>query len=289
VPLSRLVALCACVAPLVGCSSPKVVMRFHPKTATYRFAMQEDLKGSMAGGGGAAATIPVGEVSIGGQFTEAIAGARDSGIAVTWTIDTLTVKSPQQELVARAESSLATRLARIKAMSFDVVYDDRMIPMHMQVNDPTGVAGLDKESPDALRSAAHSFQFPLPREPLGKGETWRAADEFALPGLTGAAPVQVQYELTVKDILINGSDTSVVIGIATKFPDTPLPMTIQGVQLQGKLTGAATGAETFSLTDGALVTGTMDGNVKVEMTIPALKTSVAIAYDLHVTMKRLGR
>jgi len=62
-----------------------------------------------------------------------------------------------------------------------------------------------------------------------------------------------------------------------------------GIQLQGKLTGAATGEETFSLTDGALVTGTMDGNVKVEMTIPALKTSVAIAYDLHVTMKRLGR
>jgi len=287
VPLSRRVVLCACVVPLVGCSSPKVTMRFHPRAATYRFVMQENLKGSMVGGGSAA--MPVGEASIGGQFTEAIAGPRDSGIAVTWTIDTLTVTSPQAGVAARAESAFATTLARIKAMSFDVVYDDRMIPMHMQVNDPTGLAGQNRDAPNALRSAAHSFEFPLPREPLNKGETWRAADEFALPGLTGAAPVQVQYELTVKDILVNGSDTSVVIGIATKFPDTPLPMTVQGIQLQGKLTGAATGEETFSLTDGALVTGTMDGNVKVEMTIPALKTSVAIAYDLHVTMKRLGR
>jgi len=170
-----------------------------------------------------------------------------------------------------------------------VVYDDRMIPISMHVNDPTGVSAQDQEAPNALRSAAHSFLFPLPREPLGKGETWRAADELPLPGLTGAAPVQVQYELTVKDVVVNGGDTSVVIGIATTFPDTPLPMNVQGVQLQGKLTGAATGEETFSLTDGALVTGTMDGNVKVEMTIPALKTSVGVAYDLHVTMKRLGR
>jgi len=262
-------------------------MRFHPKAATYRFAMQEDLKGSMAGGG--AAAMPVGEASIGGEFTEAIVGPRDSGVAVTWTIDTLTVKAPQPEYAARAESLLAARLARVKAMSVDVVYDDRMIPMHVQVNDPTGASGQDPDATTSLRSAAHSFEFPLPREPLGKGETWRAADEFALPGITGAAPVQVQYELTVKDILVNGGDTSVVIGIATKFPDTPLPMKVQGVQLQGKLTGTAAGEETFSLTDGALVTGTMDGNVKVEMTIPALKTSIAIAYDLHVVMKRLGR
>lgn len=262
-------------------------MRFHPKAATYRFVMQEDLNGSLVGGG--AAAMPVGQASVGGQFTEAIAGPRDSGTLVTWTIDTLTVKSPQQQIAARAESSLATRLARIKAMSFDVVYDDRMIPMHMDVHDPTAVAGQDQDAPNALRSAAHSFAFPLPREPLGKGDTWRSADEFALPGLTGTQPVQVQYELTVKDILVNGSDTSVVIGIATKFPDTPLPMTVQGVQLQGKLTGAATGEETFSLTEGALVTGTMDGNVKVEMTIPALKTSVSVGYDLHVTMKRRGR
>src|SRR5690349_25157984 len=102
-------------------------MRFHPKAATYRFVMQEDLKGSLAGG--AAAATVVGEASIGGQFTEAIMGPRDSGIGVTWTIDTLTVKSPQPELVARAESLLAARLARVKAMSFDVVYDDRMIPL----------------------------------------------------------------------------------------------------------------------------------------------------------------
>lgn len=276
----------ACVA-VAGCGSPTTLMRFHPKAATYRFVMQEDVNGSMVGG--TAAAVPVAQASVGGQFTEAIAGPRDSGIMVTWTIDTLTVKSPQQDIAARAESSLATRLARIKAMSLDVVYDDRMIPMHMDVHDPTAVGGQDQDAPNALRSAAHSFVFPLPREPLAKGATWRAADEFSLPGLTGTQPVQVQYELTVKDILVNGADTSVVIGIATKFPDAPLPMTVQGVQLQGKLTGSATGEETFSLTEGALVSGTMDGGVKVEMTIPALKASVGIAYDVHITMKRLGR
>jgi hypothetical protein len=110
-----------------------------------------------------------------------------------------------------------------------------------------------------------------------------------LPGFASTQPVQVQYELTVKDILFNGSDTSVVIGIAATFPDTPLPLTIQGMQMQGKLTGVTTGEETFSLTEGALVSGMLDGHVKVEMTIPTLKVSVGIAYDLHVTMKRQGR
>jgi hypothetical protein len=287
VPFSRPVVLLACVVPLVGCGSPKVLMRFHPKAATYRFALQEDMKGSLSGGAGSA-SLPVGEASVAGQFSEAIGGPRDGGTGVTWTIDTLAVTSPQQELAARAESTLATRVARIKAMSFDVVYDDRMIPIKEQVNDPTAVSGHDQDAPTALKSAAHSFDFPLPHDPLGKGDTWRAADEFSLPGLTGADPVQVQYELTVKDILVNGADTTVVIGIATKFPDTPLPLRIEGLQLQGKLTGSATGEETFSLTQGALASGKMDATMRVELTIPTLKTPIAMAYDMHVTMRRAG-
>ena len=284
--VSRRLALLVSVLPLVACGSPKVLMRFHPKAATYRFVMQEDMKGSLSGGAGSA-SMPVGEASVGGEFNEAIGGPRDGGIGVIWTIDTLTVKSPQ-EMAARAESTLAARVARIKAMSFDVVYDDRMIPMKEQVNDPTGVSGHDPDAPGALRSAAHSFAFPLPREPLGKGDTWRAADDLALPGVTDASAVQVQYELTVKDIVVNGADTSVVIGITAKFPDTPLPLTIQGVRLQAKLSGSTTGEETFSLTQGALMTGTLNGAVKVELTIPTLTTPIAMSYDVHVTMKRAG-
>jgi hypothetical protein len=285
--VSRRLALLASVVPLVACGSPKVLMRFHPKAATYRFVMQEDMKGSLSGGAGSA-SLPVGEASVGGQFTEAIGGPRDGGIGVIWTIDTLTVKSAQQKMAARAESTLAARLAQIKAMSFDVVYDDRMIPMKEQVNDPTAASGRDPDAPSALRSAAHSFAFPLPREPLGKGDTWRAADDLALPGLTGGGAVQVQYELTVKDILVNGADTSVVIGITAKFPDTPLPLNIQGLRLQAKLSGSTTGEETFSLTQGALTTGTLNGTVKVDLTIPTLQAPIAMSYDMHVTMKRAG-
>lgn len=276
----------ACVAA-VACGSPKILMRYHPRAATYRFVMQQNLKGGLTGP--AAAALPVGEASVSGRFTEAIAGPADSGTAVTWTIDTLTVTSPQQDVAARADSLLAARLARIKAMSFDVVYDDRMIAIKTRIDDPTGLGAADTNATGALRDAAHAFSFPLPHDPLGKGDTWRAADEFALPGIGGAEPVQVQYELTVKDIVVTGSDTSVVIGIVTKFPDTPLPLTVRGVQLQGKLTGSATGEETFSLSDGAVVSGAMDGSVKVEFTIPALKTSIGVGYDLHVTMKRADR
>ncbi len=272
---------------VVGCGNPTISMRYHPKAATYRFVLQEDVKGSIVGG--AVAAMPVGAASVGGQFTAAIAGPADSGVAVTWTVDTLTVQSQQQEIIAGVESTLAARMARIKAMSFDVVYDDRMIPVHEHVNDPTGVGASDRNAANALRTVAHSFAFPLPRDPLAKGGTWRAADELDLPGFASTQPVQVQYELTVKDILFNGSDTSVVIGIAATFANTPLPMTVQGIQMQGKLTGVTTGEETFSLTEGALVSGTQDGHVQVEMTIPAFNASVAIAYDLHITMKRQGR
>ncbi len=270
-----------------GCSGGKTLLRFHPHTGTYRYAMQQTVKGSLSGGGAGGPVVSAGEASINGQFREVVSGPREGGgVGVTWSIDTVTVTSPQQEMQARAESALATRIGRVQAMRFDVVYDDRMIPTKTQVTDPLGTA--DDQTRVSLRSAAHTFAFPLPLDPVAKGDEWRAADEFPLQGVTGTRPLDVQYILTVKDIRVGGADTTIIIGIGTKFPDTPLTMTERGVTVQAKVTGTATGQQEFNLSQGVLVSGTMDGNLRVEMTAPQLRMPIAMTFDLHITMRRVA-
>ena len=271
---------------VVGCSGGKTLLRFHPKAGTYRYTMQQSLKGGLSGGPAGAAVMPVGEAVITGEFREVVEGPREGGIGVTWRIDTVSVTSPTEAVRVRADAAIANNLARVQAMTFEVVYDDRMIPTKAQVTDPLRVAG--DELPGTLRNAAHSFAFPLPVEPVGKGDEWRASDEFPLAGVTGTQPLDVQYILTVKEIRVDGSDTTVVIGIATKFPDTPLTMTERGVTLQAKITGTATGQQEFNLTQGALVNGSMDGNIRIEMSAPRLPTPLVMSFELHVSMRRVG-
>lgn len=271
---------------VVGCSGGKTLLRFHPKSGTYRYTLQQHLKGTLSGGGAGGAAMPVGEATISGEFREVVEGPREGGIGVTWHIDTISFTSPSDALRARADSAMAINLARVQAMTFDVVYDDRMIPTKAQVNDP--LRGREDDLPTTLRTGAHAFSFPLPVEAVGTGDEWRAADEFPLSGVTGAQPLDVQYILTVKDIRVDGGDTTVVIGIATKFPDTPLTMTERGITVQAKITGTATGQQEFNLTRGVLVNGSMDGNIKVEVTAAQLRTPIAMTYDLHVAMRRVG-
>lgn len=271
---------------VVGCSGGKTLLRFHPRSGTYRYTLQQNLKGSLSGGPAGAAAMPVGEATISGEFREVVEGPREGGVAVTWHIDTISFTTPNDAIRARAGSAVTTNMARVQAMTFDVVYDDRMIPTKAQVNDP--LRGSEDELPTTLRTGAHAFSFPLPVEPVGKGDEWRASDEFPLSGVTGTQPLDVQYILTVKDIRVDGADTTVVIGIATKFPDTPLTMTERGVTVQAKITGTATGQQEFNLTQGVLATGSMDGNIKVEVTAAQLRTPIAMTYELHVSMRRVG-
>jgi len=271
---------------VVGCSGGKTLLRFHPRAGTYRYTMQQAMKGGVSAGGDGGPVMSAGEASITAQVREVIAGPREDGVGVTWSIDTLTISSPQQGMRARVESTLATRIARVQATRLDVVYDDRMIPTKTQVTDP--LARADEGMQISPRSAAHAFAFPLPVDPVRKGDEWRAADEFPLEGVTGTRPIDVQYILTVRDIRVDGADTTIVIGIATKFPDTPLTMTEQGVTVQAKVTGTATGQQEFNLTQGVLVSGTMDGNIRVDMTGGQLRTTLAMTLELHITMRRVG-
>jgi hypothetical protein len=269
-----------------GCSGGKLLLRYHPRPGTYRYTMQQTLKGSLSGGGAGGPALPVGEASIGGQFRQVVAAPHAGGVGVTWSLDTVMVSSPQAEIQTHSESILAGARGRLQAISLEIVYDDRMIPLQTHVNDPGAVG--DENTPRTLRNAVHTFTFPLPVEPVGKGDEWRAADEFPLQGVPGASPIDVQYVLTVREIRIAGADTTIVIGIASKFPDTPLTMTEQGVTMQAKVTGTVAGQEEFDLTRGALASASMDGTIRVEMTAPQLRAPLAISLELHATLRRLG-
>jgi len=53
-------------------------------------------------------------------------------------------------------------------------------------------------------------------------------------------------------------------------------------------TGTATGQQEFNLSQGVLVSGAMNGNIRVEMTAAQLRMPIAMTLDLHMTMRRVG-
>ena len=51
--------------PLVACGGGKTLLRFHPRTGTYRYTMQQTMSMSLSGGGAGGPAIPAGEASLG--------------------------------------------------------------------------------------------------------------------------------------------------------------------------------------------------------------------------------
>lgn len=274
----------AALAALAACGGGKVTLRYHPTAGSvFRYALQQQAKIRLEGG--PLAQAPGMEMGMNAQLKQAVGGPREGGTAVTWSIDTLSLVAPAG--MAAMSSAMEQQLARIRAMSFDFVYDDRMIPIRVKFNDPLG---QESAVGDRIRRNATMFSFPLPVDPIGKGDTWRAASDLPLNGVPGASgTLTVESVLTVKDIRISGGDTTVVIGIQTTFPDQPITVTREGQAATVKISGTMTGEQQFSLSQGALVSGKMGGTMKLQVTLPALSAKpIAMSLDQETSMQLAG-
>ena len=271
----------ACIA--LACSSGKVLLRYHPKAnTTHRYALDEQMKMTVAG---TPAQVPAMNMGMSVQLRERVGEPSQGGTAVSWSIDTLTLSAPAGVDVAGA--ALAAEIARIRAMSFDLVYDDRRIPLHVRVSDPLGEA-----PPEAQRVAGNvqMFNYPLPVEPVGKGDHWRVETDIPLAGLPDAGgPISVQSVLTVKDITVTAGDTTVVFVITTQFPDRPITMSRMGQTMTMKVSGTINGEQSFSMSQGMVLDGNVNGTIQMTMTIPGLASApITMALDMQATLKRLG-
>src|SRR5256885_11022208 len=113
---------------VVGCSGGKTLLRFHPRSGTYRYTMQQSLKGGLSGGPAGAAVMPVGEAVITGEFREGVEGPRDGGICVTWRIDTGSVTSATRAGRVPGGAPHGNKIARGPAVTVQGGYRGRTSP-----------------------------------------------------------------------------------------------------------------------------------------------------------------
>jgi len=272
----------ACAA--LGCGGDKVLLRYHPKAnTTHRYTLDEQMKLAVAG---PPAQLPAMDMGMSVQLRERVGepsriGAGVGGTAVSWSVDTLTFRAPAG--IDAASPALAAQMARVKAMSFDLVYDDRRIPLRVQVHDPLGAASAEGRR---VTGNVEMFNYPLPVEPVGKGDHWRVETDIPLPEAGG--PISVQSVLTVKDITVAAGDTTVVFGVSTQFPDQPIAISRMGRTMTMKLSGTITGEQTFSLSQGMVLDATVSGTIKMAMAVPGLPAvPIALSLDMQATLKRL--
>jgi len=260
----------ACTATLLatiggcrgGASGPKVTLRYHPPAgAAYHYAL--DQQNAMRFEGGPMGAVPEQTFRMRMYYTQLVKGPAPGGVAVTVTFDSTSLDAP-----GMGAGAMRPALDRMRGMRSDVVYDDRM---HVLSAAFTGLTGAASPVTEQLGSSLKAMAFPLPEGPVGVGDSWVAEHELPLgrQALNASRPLKSRTRITVKEIQIAGADTSVVLGIETRFPDEPITLTQQGeggAPQTGtlRLSGSLSGEQVYSLQRSAQVRAMMGGTIKMK-------------------------
>jgi hypothetical protein len=243
----------AALATLTACrgdsGGPKVTLRYRPPAgATYGYALEQ--QNSMKVEGGPMAQLPGQDVTLHIYYTHAVTGPTTGGIGVTVTYDSTTMEP----------AGMAPALDRIRGLRSKVVYDDRMRIVS------TSVSGVEGQSPllEQMGNSVKGTTFALPEGAVGVGDSWTSENELPLGEALGAsAPIRSSTTLTLKEILVEGADTSVVLAVETRFPDDPVTVRQQGRTATLRLSGAISGEQLFSVAKSVPVRSNMGGTMRI--------------------------
>jgi hypothetical protein len=131
----------------------------------------------------------------------------------------------------------------------------------------TNIGGALSPILDLLGKNLKGMTFPLPEQPVGPGDSWTAEIELPISQAAGGGPpTMAKTKLTVKEIHAGGPDTTVLIALATTYPEDPIKVEQQGQVLTLKLSGTLKGDQLFSLTRGAVVWSLVGGTMQIKMT-----------------------
>jgi hypothetical protein len=254
------------VLPAVGCAGgQKIALRYHPPAgAVYHYALEQNTKisvhsGPLAGMGRQEMTMRM-------HFTQTVKGpATGGGTEVQVVFD-----STSMEMPGVPADAVTAQLARMRGLRSTVVFDDRAQILHTDFdggqNMPPGMA-------NQLAAGIKAMTFGFPEKPVGQGDSWTMTTELPLGQIPGANASQAgpaRTTLTVREIRVMGSDTSVFLDIKTAFPSGPIQLTFGGQQATLKLAGQLAGDQEFSLLRGAVMGGTMRGSMTMNISAPAL-------------------
>jgi hypothetical protein len=258
---------------IAGCrgeSGPKVTLRYHPPAGvTYHYALEQQtiirVEGAPPPAGGAS---PEQAFTVRIYYTQRAKGPAQGGggEAVTTTLDSSTLDAPGAGAVKPA-------LDRMRGMRSDMVYDDRMQILSAAF---AGVAGAPSPVAEQVGLNVKSIAVRLPEAPVGVGDSWVSEQEMPLGApLNPGTPVKTRTKLTVRQILVVGADTSVLLGAETRFP-------------RGQVSGGLMGAQVFSVSRGIPVRTTMGGTLRMRGTAVG-RSEKTIAMNQRTSLRLVER
>src|SRR5256885_3919687 len=264
-PARVLAGIATLLATIGGCrggaSGPKVTLRYHPPAgAAYHYAL--DQQNAMRIEGGPMSAMPEQTFRMRMYYPQLVKGPMQGGVAVTVTFDSTSLDAP-----GMGPGAMRPALDRMRGMRSDVVYDDRM---HVLSAAFTGLTGAPSPVTEQLGSSMKAMTFPLPEGPVGVGDSWVAEHELPLgrQAVNASGPLKSRTRITVKEIQVAGADTSIVLGIETRFPDEPITLTQRsehGAQTRTlRLSGSLSGEQVYSLQRSAQVRAMMGGTIKMK-------------------------
>jgi len=256
-------SLVAVVAVLLACKgadkptliTAKILLRYHPPVgAAYHYVLDQSSR--FAPDAVSADSAAANAMTL--AFTQTIAAAAASGVPVTTTLDSARVASPMLSPAAAEDAARRLRGARLTS-----VFDDRL---RLVRNDFSALNKLPSILGDQVLLGFRAAAVPFPEQPVGSGDRWTNQVELPFGQLPGGAPISATTTLTVREILVTGSDTTVRFSVETSVPERPLRFTMGGQPITIALRGALAGEQRFSLTRGAIVNASLGGTIRVSVT-----------------------
>jgi len=274
------VAFLATACDRGGGAASRVTLRYHPQPgAVHRYALDQVNRVTMSAGPFAA----MGEqlLTLNMHFTQEVTGPVSGGIEVKVTFD-----STQMELPGMAPDAVARELSRVRGLVSTVLFDERARVVRSDMGTAPGVA---PELLSQMTIGVKAMAFALPEEPVGPGDSWIVATELPvgqLPGASGAGASRTK--LTVKEVRVAGTDTTVVLEVETTFPGDPIALTIAGQPATLRLSGSLAGDQVFSLSRGVVVSGTLKGTMKMNVSSAVLGRQGMVLSSANETSLRLA-
>ena len=265
--IRRLIALTALLSAVACSERPaaapaRVTLRYRPPAgAIHRYSLDQVNNMTMASGPFAG----MGEqrLTLNMRFTQNVVGPVPGGIEVKVTFDSTHMEFPGMDPAA-----LEHELGTVRGLVGTVLFDERARLVRTDIGTAPNVA---PELASQMAVGVKAMAFALPEEPVGPGDSWTVATELPmaqLPGASGSGASRTK--LTVKEIRVVGRDTTVLLSVETTFPGDPISLSLAGRPATLRLSGSLAGDQLFSLSRGVVVSGTIKGTMKMNVSSVAL-------------------